>query len=72
MIFDYFDQVGEGIEFLIALGSIMGVLGFIIGLIFFIFGGRMRYKMTGVMIVSIILLAICGLSTGFKYFRIHI
>jgi len=30
MIFDYFDQVGEGIEFLIALGSIMGVLGFII------------------------------------------
>ena len=72
MILDYFDQVGEGIEFLIALGSIMGVLGFIIGLIFFIFGGRMRYKMTGVMIVSIILLAICGLSTGFNYFRIHI
>jgi hypothetical protein len=72
MIFDYFDQVGSGIEFLIALGSIMGVLGFIIGLIFFIFGGRMRYKMTGVMIVSIILLAICGLSTGFKYFRIYV
>ncbi len=32
MIFDYFDQMGEGIEFLIAFGSIMGVLGFMIGL----------------------------------------
>ena len=72
MIFDYFDQVGEGIEFLIAFGSIMGVLGFIIGLIFFIFGGRMRYKMTGVMIISAILIAICGLSTGINYFRIYI
>ena len=67
-----FPDEAMGIEFLIALGSIMGVLGFIIGLIFFIFGGRMRYKMTGVMIVSIILLAICGLSTGFNYFRIQI
>ena len=73
MIFDYFDQVGEGIEFLIAFGSIMGVLGFMIGLIFLIFGGgRLRYKMTGVMITSLILIAICGLSTGFNYFRIYI
>ena len=72
MIFDYFDQVGEGIEFLIAFGSIMGVLGFIVGLVFFIFGGRMRYKMTGVMIGSLILIAICGINTGFNYFRIYI
>ena len=72
MIFDYFDQVGEGIEFLIAFGSIMGVLGFIVGLVFFIFGGRMRYKMTGVMIGSLILIAICGISTGFNYFRIYV
>ena len=72
MIFNYFDQVGEGIEFLIAFGSIMGVLGFIVGLVFFIFGGRMRYKMTGVMIGSLILIAICGINTGFNYFRIHV
>ena len=72
MILDYFDQVGEGIEFLIAFGSIMGVLGFIVGLVFVIFGGRMRYKMTGVMIGSLILIAICGLSTGFNYFRIYV
>jgi len=72
MIFDYFDQVGEGIEFLIAFGSIMGVLGFIVGLVFFIFGGRMRYKMTGVMIGSLILIAICGINTGFNYFRIYV
>ena len=72
VFYSYFEQVGKGIEFLIALGSIIGVLGFITGLIFFIFGGRMRYKMTGVMIVSLILIAICGLSTGFNYFHIRV
>jgi len=73
MMFDYFSQVGEGIEFLIAFGSIMGVLGFIIGLIFLMFGGpRMRWKMTGVMIGSIILISVCGLNTGFNYFRLYI
>ena len=72
-VFYYFDQIGEGIEFLIAFGSIMGVLGFIIGFLFFILGGgRLRWKMTGVMVGSLILIAICGLSTGLHYFRIHL
>jgi len=71
MIFDYFDVFEESIEFLMALGSIVGMLGFIIGLLGWLFLGQFRrHKMIGVIIVSVILLAICGLNTGITYFRI--
>lgn len=71
MLFDYFEDVLEGFEFLIALGSLVGLVGFIIGLIFVIYGGsRLRYKMLGVTIVSLLLVIVCGFNTGLKYFRI--
>jgi len=71
VVFDYFEEVLEGIEYLIALGSILGLVGLIIGMILLIWGGqRYRYKMIGVIIASFILLGVCGLSTGIKYFRI--
>ena len=71
VLFDYFESVLEGVEFLIALGSILALLGLIFGLIFFIWGKpKMRYRMIGVIVVSFILLGVCGFSTGFKYFRI--
>jgi len=71
VVFDYFEEVLEGIEYLIALGSILGLLGLIIGMILLIWGGqRYRYKMIGVIIASFVLLAVCGLNTGIKYFRI--
>ncbi len=71
VVFDYFESVLEGIEYLIALGSILGLLGFIIGGILLIWGGqRYRFKMIGVIIASFILLGVCGLSTGIKYFKI--
>jgi hypothetical protein len=71
VLFDYFEDLLEGFEYLIALGSLIGIAGFIIGLIFVIWGGsRLRYKMVGVVLASIILLAVCGVDTGFKYFRI--
>ena len=71
VLFDYFEDVLGGIEYLIALGSLLGLLGLIMGLIFFVWGSkRMRYHMIGVVIVSFILIGICGLDTGFKYFRI--
>lgn len=71
MIFDYFDVFEESIEFLMALGSIVGMLGFIVGLLGWIFLGQFkRHKMVGVIIVSIILMAVCGLNTGMVYFRI--
>lgn len=71
MEFDYFGRLTDAIEFLIALGSIIGLLGLVIGIIFIALGGkRLRWKMIGVIIVSIILIGICGLNTGVKYFRI--
>ena len=71
VVFDYFEGVVEGIEYLIALGSIVGLFGFMIGIIFLIWGGqRYRTKMLGVIIASLVLLAVCGLDTGIKYFRI--
>jgi len=71
VVFDYFEEVLEGIEYLIALGSILGLLGLVIGMFFLIWGGqRYRDKMIGVIIASIALLAMCGLNTGIKYFNI--
>ena len=72
MIFDFFDVIGEAITFLIALGSILGFLMFIVGIMGWLFLGQFqRHKMIGVIIVSIILLSVCGLSTGLKYFHIY-
>ena len=71
VMFDYFEDVLEGFEFLIALGSLVGLAGVIFGMIFVIWGGsRLRYKMIGLTVVSLLLLAVCGFSTGIKYFRI--
>ncbi len=71
VVFDYLDEMLSGFEFLIAFGSLIGILGLIIGIIFAIWGGsRLRYKMIGVVIFSFVLLAVCGFDTGFKYFRI--
>ena len=71
MIFDYFDVFEGSIEFLMALGSIVGMLGVIVGLLGWLFLGQFkRHKMIGVIIISVILLAVCGLNTGMRYFRI--
>ena len=72
MILDFFDVVGEGVEFLIALGSMIGFLGFVVGLLGCLFLGQFqRHKMIGVIVVSIILLGVCGTFTGLKYFHIY-
>ena len=72
MMFDFFSQVGEAIEFLIALGSIIGFLGLIVGVLgWLVLGQFQRHKMIGVIIVSVILLAVCGTHTGMKYFHIY-
>jgi len=71
VLFDYFEDVLGGVEFLIAFGSLVGILGLLIGIMLAIWGGsRLRYKMLGVIIFSFVLIAICGFDTGFKYFRI--
>lgn len=72
MMFDYFDSVGVSIEFLIALGSLLGVLGLIVGIMGWVFLGQFqRHKMIGVIMGSVVLLILCGASTGFKYFHIY-
>ena len=71
MMLDYFDGIKEAIEFLIALGSIIGMLGLIVGILGWLFLGQFqRHKMIGVIIFSIVLLTICGLHTGLMYFEI--
>lgn len=71
VFFDYIDQLIDGIELLIALGSIIGIAGLLVGFIFMVWGGpRMRGRMIGVLIFSILLLAVCGFNTGLVYFRV--
>jgi len=73
VLFDFFEGVLEGFEYLIVLGSILGLCGLGMGMVFLIWGGqRVRNKMIGVIIASFVLLAVCGLDTGIKYFRIFI
>ena len=70
---DYFGAVADAVEFLIAVGSILGFLGLIVGILGLMYSGPFyRHKMIGVIVFSIILLAVCGLYTGLKYFRIKI
>ena len=72
MIYDYFDAVEEAIEYLVAIGSIIGFLGLVIGIVGWVSLGQFqRHKMIGVIVASIILLALCGTHTGFKYFHIN-
>ena len=69
---DYFSNFAEGIELLIALGSILGLLGLIVGLLgAMTMSNRMKPKFYGLILISIILLSVCGLQTGTKYFRIY-
>jgi hypothetical protein len=72
MMLVYFDQLEDAVQYLVAIGSLVGVLGLIVGIIGFISLGKYnRQKMIAVIVVSIILLTVCGSSTGFKYFHIR-
>ena len=71
VFFEYFDQLIDGIEFFIALGSIIGLLGLIIGfLALVISGSRMRKHVLALMVFCFILVVLCGVDTGINYFHI--
>ena len=71
MMFDYFDGVEDAIQFLLALGSILGLLGLIVGILGWMFLGQFNRKsMVGLIVVSFILLIVCGLYTGIEYFQL--
>ncbi len=73
VLLDYIGDMMEGVEFLIALGSILGLLGLIVGLIGLLVMPRFRrHNMFYVIIISIILLIVCGVHTGLEYFSIRI
>ena len=65
---DYFKSVLDGVEFLIALGSIIGLLILMVGILM-ILAGNKNQAIT-LIIISICIIAICGLHKGTKYFRI--
>lgn len=73
VVFDYVESMFEGVEFLIALGSIIGLLGLIAGLIGMLVMPRFRRQnMFFLIAISIILLIVCGANTGLQYFGIRI
>jgi len=65
----YASKFVEGIEYLIALASIIGFLGLIIGFVM-VLGD---YKRSGIklIIISFVIVGITGMFTGVRYFHIH-
>jgi len=73
VLFDYVESMMEGVELLVALGSIIGLLGLIAGFIGLLVMPRFRrHNMFYVILISVILLIICGFHTGLEYFGIRI
>jgi hypothetical protein len=71
VIYNYFDKVAEGIEFLMAVGSLLGLFGLLYGLAaWFNTTPKGRGKLMKLFFVSLGLISICGIYTGFKYFGI--
>ena len=67
----YFSDVLAGIDFLMALTSLIGFFGAIVGVALLFLGGR-QFKSKGlkILVISIVLLALFGYNTGVKYFRL--
>lgn len=70
---DYFSEIVDGFEFLIAFLSLIGFIGILVGFAILFIGGRFnRGAAIKVIIVSMIMVGISGMYTGIKYFRIGI
>ena len=71
MLVEYFDRVREAIEFIMAIGSLLGIFGLLYAIAWWnLSGPRRRLNLYRLIIVSLILIGICGTYTGIKYFRI--
>ena len=67
----YFYGIMEGLQFLQAVGSLIGLFGLVLGIIILIFGGRFnKAKALKIVIISTVLVLICGIYTGIQYFRL--
>ena len=69
----YVDKVFGGITFLIALGSLAGILGCIVSALGLFFGpDRYKARFAGTLCISFMLMAVCGGSYfGVRYFRLN-
>ena len=67
----YFSDVLNGIDCLMALGSLIGFLGLVLGVALLFFGGRpFKSKGLKILVISVVLLFLFGFNTGIKYFRL--
>ncbi|MEJ2251972.1 MAG: hypothetical protein P8Y70_21450 [Candidatus Lokiarchaeota archaeon] len=67
------EGIANSAEFLVAFGSIIGLLGVIIGFLSFFVLGRYSRKYSIIIIVfSAVLLLICGPTAGIEYFHIRL
>lgn len=70
---EYAGQVADGFEFLIAVGSMLGILLVIIGLLGVAFASKLHKKeFIFLLLIGVILMAVCGSSFGIRYFRLHV
>lgn len=66
----YLSDVFAGFEFLMALGSLVGIFGVMLGGYMLFFGSRpFKTKGLKILLVSVVLLVLFGVTTGIKYFR---
>lgn len=73
MIQSYADGFAQGLQFLMALGSIMGIFILIAGLLGMLLMPRYkRHSMCLVLIIGFTLLILCGVTTGLEYFGVRI
>jgi hypothetical protein len=67
----FLEGLAKSAEFLLAFGSIIGLLGIVIGFILIIFLGKYSRKYAVIIVFfSIVLLVVCGPRTGIEYFQI--
>ena len=67
----YLPSVGEGLEFIIAFGSLLGILALAVGLMILLLGGgRARSTAVKAVVIGFVLVCVCGFERGLYFFQI--
>jgi len=71
LLTNYFDLISEAIEFIMAIGSLIGLFGLLYSAAMWTHTSKKgRGMLISLISASIALIGICGLFTGIKYFRL--
>jgi hypothetical protein len=70
LINNYFDKVLEAIEFLMALGSLLGIMGLLYAAACWTMSSGRQDNHLKLLVFSLGLIVLCGLYTGITYFHI--